>query len=162
MKNVLIVCADKNLRKDLSKALATELKCLYLDADELLDFEILNRQEIKLGDASRALQQMELDTLKRVAEFKNCIITISNNLFVSNDNFEQIKDVFKVQLSLSKSYLIAQAKKEDKYKLEQELSVFDEIEQLIKSNCHFSIKKDVKTIEQICQEIIINLNQIGK
>ena len=126
MKNILIVCADKNLRKDLSKALATELKCLYLDADELLDFEILNRQEIRLSEASKALQQMELDTLKRIAEFKNCIITISESLFVSNDNFNNINDVIKVHCALSKAYLVAQANKRDAYKLEQELIVFDE------------------------------------
>lgn len=162
MKNILIVCADKNLRKDLSRALATELKCLYLDADELLDFEILNRQEIRLNEASNALQQMELDTLKRIAEFKNCVITISENLFVSNDNFSSINDVIKVHCALSKAYLVAQTNKRDAYKLEQELSVFDEINALIKANCDFVVSKDVKTIEQVCQEIIVNISQLNK
>ncbi len=156
MKNILIVCADKSLRKDLSRALASELKCLYLDVDELLDFEILNRQEIRLSEASKALNQMELDTLKRVAEFKNCVITISNQLFVSNDNFECITDVVKVYVELSKSYLVSKASKKDIHKLEQELCVYDEINNLIKSNCDFCINKDIKTIEQMCQEIIMN------
>lgn len=156
MKNILMVCADKDFRKDLSKALASELKCLYLDADELLDFEILNRQEIKLNQASDALQQMELDTLKRIAEFKNCIITISNDLFVSNDNFQHIKDVVKVYVELSKAHLVAKSNKQEMYKLEQQLVIYDEINRLIKANCDFCVIKDIKTIEQLCQEIIVN------
>ena len=156
MKNILIVCADKNLRKDLSRALASELKCLYLDADELLDFEIVNRQEIKLSEAAGALNQMELDTLKRIAEFKNCVITISDELFVSNDNFEHIKDVVKVYIELSKSYMVSKSAPKELYKLEQKLSVYEEINNLIKANCNFSISKDIKSVEQLCQEIILN------
>ena len=151
-----MVCADKNLRKDLSRALASELRCLYLDADELLDFEIVNRQEVRLSQASSALNQMELETLQRIAEFKNCVITISDELFVSNDNFQHIKDVVKVYVQLSKSYLVTKTNKKDLYKLEQQLIVYDEIDRLISANCDFSISKDIKTIPQLCQEIIMN------
>ena len=162
MKNILIVCADKNLRKDISKALASELRCLYLDADELLDFEIVNRQNIKLSDAGEALQQMELDTIKRMTEFKNCIITMSNQLFVSNDNFEQIKGVTKVCLSLSKAFLVAKINKDNKHKIEQELCLFDEINGLIKRNCDIVIDKDIKTNSQLVQEIIYEVQSIKK
>lgn len=162
MKNILMVCADKNLRKDISKALASELKCLYLDADELLDFEIVNRQNVKLAEAGDALHQMELDTIKRMTEFKNCIITISNDLFVSNDNFKSINNVIKVCLMLSKSFLVAKINKDNKHKIEQELCMFDEINGLIKNNCDMVVEKQIKTNEQIVQEIICGLEAISK
>jgi hypothetical protein len=129
---------------------------LYLDADELLDFEIVNRQDIRLSQASDALNQMELETLRRIAEFKNCAITISDELFVSNDNYQHIKDVVKVYIPLSKSYLVARTSKKDFHKLEQQLAVYDEIDKLITSNCDFTISKDAKTVEQLCQEVIVN------
>ena len=160
MKNILIVCADKQLRKDLSKALATELKCLYLDANELLDFEMLNRQEVALSQMGEALSLMEQDTLKRVMEFKNCVITISHDLFVSNDNYKLLDGVVKCYLKLSKSYIVAKTSKADKHKLEQELNMFDEISNVIAANCDFVVDKSVKSIPELCQEVILNYNKI--
>lgn len=160
MKNILIVCADKDLRKDLAKSLATELKRLYLDADELLDFEILNRREFSLTDARDTLNKMEQETLTRVMHFKNCVITISHELFVSNDNFKILDNVIKVHLMLSKAYLVAKTKKADKHKLEQELCLFDEINKLASANCNICVSKDIKSIPEICQEIILHCNQI--
>ncbi len=159
MKNILIVCPDKDLRKDLSKALAKELKCLYLDADELLDFEILNRQDIALTEARDALHEMETETLRRVTGFKNCIITISHSLFVANDNFDLLKDLRRVNIVLPKSYLIAKTRKEDKYKLEQELCLYNQINGLVSVNCDVTIEKDVISIPELCQKIIFELNK---
>ena len=42
------MCADKELRKDVSKVLSGELGFLYVDVDEILDFELLNNQDIHL------------------------------------------------------------------------------------------------------------------
>lgn len=159
MKNILIVCPDKDLRKDLSKALSKELKCLYLDADELLDFEILNRQDIALTEARDALHEMEAETLRRVTGFKNCIITISHSLFVANDNFDLLKDLRRVNIVLPKSYLIAKTRKEDKYKLEQELCLYNQINALVSANCDVTIEKDVISIPEMCQKIIFELNK---
>ena len=38
MQNLLVVCADKDLRKDLSRVLGAELNFLYVDVDDVLDF----------------------------------------------------------------------------------------------------------------------------
>lgn len=159
MKNILIVCVDKELRKDLSKAMATQLKCLYLDVDDLLNFEILNQENTSLKEANNYLQAMESKCINRALEYKNCIITISHELFVSNDNFNLIKDVKKIFIFLSKAYFVARTNKNDRHKLEQELCLFDEISFLIKSNCDIVIEKGIKTIEQLSQEIIENLQQ---
>ncbi len=159
MKNILIICADKDLRKDLSKELASQLKRLYLDADELLDFEILNRQEVSLTEASDALHIMEAETLKRVLSFKNCVITISHDLFVANDNFKMLNGLTKVNVELSKAYVIAKTKKEQRHKLEQELCLFDQINLLINKNCDITISHEGKPIEALSQEIISKLNK---
>lgn len=153
------MCPDKDLRKDLSKVLAKELKCLYLDADELLDFEILNRQEVALSEAREALRNMESETLKRVCGFKNCVITISHSLFVANDNFDLLKNLKKINLVLSKGYIIAKTKKEDKYRLEQELYLYDQINKLVSANCDVTIEKDAKPLIELCQKIIFELNK---
>jgi len=153
------VCADKDLRKDLSKVLGLELGRLYLDVDELLDYEVLKYQHLTLSQAGEALHKIQHDCINRALEFKNCIITISHDLFVSNDNFDLTRDLTKVFVKLSKSYLVAKIKKEDKYKLDQELSLFEQINALIIDNCDIVIEKGAKANSDLCKEIINELEQ---
>lgn len=153
MKNILIICADKNLRKDISKALTSRLNCIYVDVDEIVDLEVLNNTEIKLDESKKVLNDIEKNAIKKAKEFKNSIITISHNVFVSNDNFSLFNNSVKIYISLSKAYFIAKTNQADKYRLEQELSLFEEIDNLIKNNCDYVIEKGIKTVQQICDEI---------
>lgn len=159
MKNILIVCADKELRKDLSKEVSSKLNWLYLDANDILDYEILNRQEIGISDASNELHNMELSVIKRINEFKDKVISISHDLFVSNNNFSLFNDVCVIYVSLTKAYFVARNNRCDKYTLEQELCLFDEIEKLITENSNLTIDKGTKTINELSQEIVTYLEQ---
>lgn len=158
MKNILVVCADKDLRKDLSKALASALKCLYVDIDEFLDYELLNSQDISLEEAHGELRKLEQKSILRASELKDCVMTISHDLFVSNDNFKLI-NTKKVFIFLSKAYFVARFSKDDKHKLEQELTLFDGITKLISTNCDLVIEKGAKSIDELCKEIIEHLKQ---
>jgi len=158
LQNILIVCSDKELRKDLSKSLASELKFLYVDVDEVLDFEMLNNSQVNLTQANEVMKMLERKSINRVLGFKDCIVTMSRDLFVSNNNFALMKDYFKVFISLSKSYFIAKNSK-DMYKLEQELLMMDKINQLVGLNCHITIEKNIQSVQQLSYEII---NQLKK
>ena len=160
MQNILIVCADKELRKDLSKVLATELKFLYVDVDEVLDFELLNQQDVTIVEAKEVLKQLELKSINRVLGFDNCVITISRDLFVSNDNFKLFADLKKVFVTLTKAHFVARTKSDDKYRLEQELALFDKINKLISVNCDVVIDKGIKSIQEIGSEILEGLNKL--
>ena len=155
MKNILIVCADKDLRKDLSKSLASKLKCLYLDIDELVDIEILNRQDVKLSEAQDFMHEIEFKSINRAMAFENCITTISHSMYVGNDNFKLFNNVYKIYVKLSKSYFIAKSSQVDK--LEQELCLFEQIDKLITNNSDIVVEKEAKSISQLCVEIISNI-----
>lgn len=154
MQNVLIVCADKELRKDISKVLARELNFLYVDVDDILDFELLNNQDVTLTEAKDVLQKLERKCFDRVMGFNNCVVTVSRDLFLSNNNFKLMNDYIKVFVLLSKAYFVARTKTEDFHKLEQELVLFDKINKLIEINCNIIIEKEIKSIEEIGEEII--------
>ncbi|MBQ8522289.1 MAG: hypothetical protein IJ458_01335 [Clostridia bacterium] len=158
MQNLLVVCADKDLRKDLSRVLGAELNFLYVDVDDVLDFELLNQKDITLSKANDVLKQLERKSIDRVLGFKNCIITMSRDLFISNDNLKLFKDIKKVFVSLSKSYFVARFKGDDKYKLEHELILFDKINKLISINCDIVVDKDIKSLEELKIEIMSKLN----
>jgi hypothetical protein len=127
--------------------------------DDVLDFELLNNQDISISEANEAMKMLEQKSIKRVLEFKNCVYTVSRNTFISNDNFKWFSNTFKVFVNLSKSYFMAHLTTEDKYKIEQELLMFDKINQLIKINSHITIDKDINTVEQIASQIILQLKK---
>lgn len=146
------------MRKDLSRVLGAELNFLYVDVDDVLDFELLNQKDITLSKANDVLKQLERKSIDRVLGFKNCIITMSRDLFISNDNLKLFKDIKKVFVSLSKSYFVARFKGDDKYKLEHELILFDKINKLISINCDIVVDKDIKSLEELKIEIMSKLN----
>lgn len=154
MQNIVIVCEDKDLRKDVSKVLGKELGFLYADVDDILDYELLNSAGIALTDANNRLRELEQKSIKRALEFKNCIITMSRNLFVANDNFLMLNDRFKIFLSISKPHFIARLKNKDKLLLEQEILMFDKINKLLELNCDFKIENISNNINEISNKIL--------
>lgn len=158
MQNIVIVCADKELRKDISKNVASKLNFLFVDADDILDYEVLNNEGATLKDCGDVLNKLEKKVFDRVLNFDNCVITMSRDLFVSNDNFRLLNSFFKVFVGLSKAHFIARAISKDKFKLEQDLQMYDKINLLVKSNCDLEIEKDIKSVEEISAEIINKVN----
>ena len=152
LQNILIVCEDKILRKDVSKVLATELNFLYVDVDEILDYELLSHQDISLIEASEALEKLERKSIERALGCDNCVISLSRDLFVSNDNFRLFDKCKKVFIELSKGYFVARYKG-DKRNLEQDVALFDKINKLISVNCDIVIQKEIKSIVEIGKEI---------
>lgn len=157
MENILIVCLDKDLRHDVIRALSKELGFLYADIDEILEYEMLNNYSTSLADANDKLSQLEQSSISRALGFNKCVLGISKELFVSNDNFEMFK-MPKVFIALSKAHLIARSKW-DMNRLEQELLLFDKIDNLIKQNCDMVVDKGVKSVSEICEEILAQLNK---
>ena len=135
------------------------LDCIYLDIDDMLYFEILNHQDLELARAGDALRKLQQDCIRRANEYKNCILTMTNDLFVANDNFKLFNENVKIFIALSKSYFIAKSKTDDKHRLDQQLSLFNQVNLLIKNNCNYIIDKDAKTVDEICQDIFLMLKQ---
>ena len=125
----------------------------------MVDFEILNHQNISLKDAGDALRNIQQNCINRAKEYRNCIMTISNDMFVANDNFKLFKDDIKIFVALSKAYFVARMQNEDGHKLEQQLSLFNQINLLVKNNCNYIVDKTTKSIDEICEEIVLTLEQ---
>ncbi len=147
------------LRKDLSKVLGVELNFLYVDVDEVLDFEIINQQDVKIDEAGDVLKLLEQKSIQRVLNFNECVITMSRDLFVAHNNFLLFRNCHKVFVMLPKAYFVARNNGGDINKLEQELLMFDKINKLVSINCDMVVDKEVKSIEDISKEIIDKLKK---
>ena len=109
MENILIVCLDKVLRHDIIRVLSKELGFLYADIDEILEYEMLNNSSTSLHEASDRLNYLEQSSINRALSFNKCVLGVSKEVFVSNDNFEMFR-MPKVFIALSKAHLIAKSK----------------------------------------------------
>ncbi|MFQ6724343.1 MAG: hypothetical protein ACLRFE_03320 [Clostridia bacterium] len=158
MQNILIVCVDADLRKGVSKALASKLGYVYVDIDDVLNFELLNNQSVALTDAAKLLRELQRKSIERVLTFSKCIVTMSNDLFIANNNFMLFNEYKKIFLFLPKAYFVARGKNEDKYRMEQDLLMFDKLNKIVSLNCDICIDKSVKTLDEISNEIILNIN----
>ena len=147
------------LRKDLSKVLSNELDFLYIDVDEVLDFEMLNQQDINIEDAKNVLRDLEKKSINRALGFNNCVITMSRDLFIANNNFLSINNCKKIVIYLPKSYFVARNNIGDINRLEQELLLFDKINKLVEINCDIMVDMGVKSIDEVCNEIIDKLKK---
>lgn len=157
MENILIVCLDKVLRHDIIRALSKELQFLYADIDEILEYEMLNNQPASIQESSSMLNSLEQSSIDRALGFNKCVLGISRELFVSNDNFAIFK-MPKIFIGVSKAFLIARSKN-DVNRLEQELLMFDMVDNLVKQNCDIVIEKGVMSPEEICREILSKLKK---
>lgn len=155
-KNIVIVSSNKNLRKDLSKLIAGDTKMLNIDADELLDFELVNTRNMSIREVGATLKQLENEYVTRVSKFKNCIITMSDKLFLADDHFKLLKDLKKIYLQTPPQTPSKNAKKEELYRIEQELLIYNEINDLLTSICDIVVKADDK-LPKISQQIIDKL-----
>lgn len=156
MQNILIVCTDKSLRKDISKVLSKELGFLYVDVDEILDFELLNNQDVALSDAGDRLNELERKSIERSIKFDNCVITISRELFVARDNFKMFNQYQKAFIKLPKAYFVAQVLK-DKYSVSQQIEMLERVDKLVEDNCDITINKEVLSVGEMVQQIIQKL-----
>lgn len=151
-KNILIVCLDKRLRKDLSLLLSKELNKIYLDVDELLDLELLNYPEISLTEAGEKLVVLEQKCINRALSYENCIITISTDMFISSNNFRLLKNLFKIFIQIPKSRILTIGN--NRHSINQELLLYDEINSVVAKNCDETINSSNKLVQLIFKEII--------
>ena len=155
-KNVTIVCLNDFLRKETGKEFAKHNNMHYLDVDELIDFELISRRQVSLKCGDDFLNRLECECISRVAEYENCVYSISPDLFLANDNRFYLEnsyiiylntDMHKIDVSKIKS-------KNERMKVMQDMEVFDNLNGFLVATCPYVINEaDIKSIKDIVEEI---------
>lgn len=150
----VIVCADKTLRDDIALQLAGKLNMLSADIQDVVDFELLSHPEISLGEAGEFLKTTERRAILKSLAYKNTILCLSHKMFVANDNFELFADRIKVYIKLPKRYLISKLNDENKAEIEQELLLFDQMDEFVTRLTNYTINSELKSVDDIVTEIL--------
>lgn len=151
----VIICADKTLRNDIAKKIAGKLNnMLSADIQDVVDFELLNHPEIGLNEAGEFLKTTERKAILKSLQYKNTILTLPCKMFVANDNFELFADRIKVYIRLPKRYLISKLNNENRAEIEQELLLFDQMDDYITRLTHYAIDSELKSVDDIAEDIL--------
>lgn len=155
-RNITIVCLNDFIRKETGKEFAKYNNMHYLDVDELIDFELISRRQVSLKCGDEFLNRLERECVSRVAEYENCVYSISPDLFLANDNKIYLDNSYIIYLNtdLHNIDITKVRNKNEKVKIQQEMEVFDNLNGFLVATCPYVIESaDMKSIKDIVQEI---------
>ena len=92
MKSVAIVSLNCLLAKTIAKKLSEELNCTYIDLGVELEKVLILNIRAPILDHS-TLENRERELIRLSAQQKNAIIAVPNDVFLSNKNYELLKNL---------------------------------------------------------------------
>lgn len=159
-RNITIICLNDFLRKEVGKEVAKNNNMFYLDIDELIDFELISRNQVSIKCGDEFLHKLEQECVMRVAEYENCVYSISPDMFLANNNRVYLENTSIIYLNTDMHNIdISKIRsKTEKMKIMQEMEVFDNINGFLVATCPYVIDKaDLKSIKDIVQEIKLKI-----
>lgn len=157
--NITIISLLSDFSKDIGKLLSDKLEMYYVDIQELMEFNLVNDEEVIKLCGVEYLNKLQAKTVADVSGYDNAVITIDYKFLVHKKNIENLK----VRSSIiylatnQKTFL----KLFDKYKTEEnekddvvELAVFDEHDEYLRKISDIVIDIDKATDKGVVKKII--------
>ena len=88
MQNILLVCLDKQFSREIAQLLCEKLGKFYLDCEDLLEYELANKDDILKNCGLEYLEKLEHKFIFGILDYENTIMAISYDLYIKNKNFE--------------------------------------------------------------------------
>ncbi len=89
--NIVLVSLLDDLNKEVSIKIAKDFDLYLADMSEILEYNLMNAEEIKTVCGEDYLNSLKNKAIKDVATYENTLISISYGLFVDKDNIEVLK-----------------------------------------------------------------------
>ena len=128
MKNIVVVCLDYCYALKIGKQLSNILNMQHIDFDEIIKNGLINSLDYPLSISNEIMQIKEKSILEELADMENVIISLTDDEFISNENYMLFDNSFVILLEVG-------------YKN----NIKENIQKLIKKHCNYSV--DVKKIK---------------
>ena len=89
--NITLIALNKNFKKKIAKKLASSLDMFYVDVNELMKYDLLNIQKVIKISGIDYYNKEETKTINSLSTYENILITLDNDTFFNNNNYELIK-----------------------------------------------------------------------
>lgn len=128
--NIAIVGLDYDFVVHFSKSLAVKMKMKFVDFENEFEKVMLTTDNLEILNGQAEVKEAVF--LNQLAQQKNIVLSISNESFLSNRNYEVLNDFF----------IILIEKKEDN-------KILKNIQKIIKKHCKIAIKQENISINEI-------------
>lgn len=95
MKNMFIVGVKNKSSKHVAEILAKKINLAFFDAEQYFSEKLILFPDFPLEESDEKMKKYEKDYLKILTE-TNKVIYISNDMFLSNKNYNILKDSIKI------------------------------------------------------------------
>ncbi|MFA6860176.1 MAG: hypothetical protein WCR30_02160 [Clostridia bacterium] len=151
--NIAIVCHERNLLKDVAYKVALALGMFFVDASDFIEYDLVDKERATNFCSKDYLEVREKKAIENICSYENTLISITDELFVSSQNFENVR----------KQRAIFFLKTDKKFSLKAEKIVSklgeEARENEIANISDFVILQDKKTNEVLCKEIVGKMNE---
>jgi|LGOV01.1.fsa_nt_gb shikimate kinase len=152
----------KAYKKKLAKQISDKLEMIYVDINELLEFELLDVDRASKVAGKEYIELQENKAVRRVASYNNSLITMDLGTLLKDDNIKLLKESsLIIYLKLQEKDYIKLIKKEydfTSFDAELQLSVFK------KRNEHLSKISDIvvecsnANKRDLSNEVLVSIN----
>lgn len=140
-----IIIFEKTSFKDTVKSLADFLGLKFCDVDEMIEYDLVDKQKMIKLCGKEYYNQKEKSVLKRLADFDDVLLFVTTELFLSNENYQFI-DMPRYYLSTSDINMLANIADAEKIlELKNKLAIKEITDSLMKP---LSNMVDINTIDK--------------
>lgn len=147
--NILLVSLDYDFTKAVAIKLANYFDMHYLDIKDLIEYSLMDRENMKLKCGLEYVEKEEQKILNSVRDYENSVINFPYSLYMKNNNNLYLSDnAITIFIKINENLLYnLNSKKEIGKQLTVELITQNELSEMLekKTECCVSIK----TIDEI-------------
>lgn len=152
--NITILALNKKLTNKIAKNLSTKLDMFFVDANELVKYDLLDINKVIKVAGIDYYNKAETKIIKSISCYENVIITIDNDTLFNNNNFELLKQsslfiYIKINYLDFVSLLKKSKNKNNKYEIMIDKKVYHERDMILTklSDITVRINNNTKDIE---------------
>lgn len=89
--NIVLIGFLDNLTKQISEKLALDFGLYYANAEDIIEYNLMNEKEIEKLCGVDYLNKLKQKTLKDISNYENTLITMPFSMFSQNNNYDMFK-----------------------------------------------------------------------
>ena len=87
-KTILLICLDKQYAREIAEKLCEKTGQFYLDCQDLLAYELSNREEIITNCGIEYLKKQQHKLIKNLLDYENTVIVIDYDFYLEDENYK--------------------------------------------------------------------------
>ena len=91
-QTILLICLNKQYAQKIAEIICDEIGFFYLDCEELLAYELANREQILKKCGIAYLKKQEKKFVKGLTDYSNTVMSMGYELYTSDNNHQILNE----------------------------------------------------------------------